>query len=108
MKITMLAVVAAGFLAVAPPAAANPPDCVSPDGTPCVTVDQGGLTVDSPDGPAGTAGPDDVSGSLPGGPGGEVTPDQVSGGFPDGPSGTVTPNDVSACIPGLGCLNIPR
>ena len=108
MKLMMLVVLTAGLLVTAAPAAANPSDCVSPDGTPCITADDGGVTVETPGGPSGTAGPDDVSGALPDGPSGEVTPDNVSGGFPGGPSGVVTPDDVSGCIPGLGCLNIPR
>ncbi len=91
----MLPMVVAGaavaVLTLAGPVAANPPDCVSPDGTPCGVVDDGGATGQIPGGPTGTAGPDLVEGSIPG-----------------GPSGVVTPNDVSGCIPGIGCLNVPR
>lgn len=95
MKIRTFPIVLAGaalaaFASVAP-AAANPPDCVSPDGTPCGVVDGGGATGSIPGGPSGTAGPDGVEGSIPG-----------------GPSGQVTPGEVSGCIPGVGCLDIPR
>lgn len=87
-------IVTAAFLAMlatAVPGNANPPDCVSPDGTPCGVVDGDGATGSIPGGPSGTAGPDLVEGSIPGGPSGQVTPDEVSG-----------------CVPGLGCLDIPR
>lgn len=87
-------IVTAAFLAMlatAVPGNANPPDCVSPDGTPCGVVDGDGATGSIPGGPSGTAGPDVVEGSIPGGPSGQVTPDEVSG-----------------CVPGLGCLDIPR
>ena len=75
----------------AAPAAANPPDCVNPDGTPCNVVTPDGASGGIPGGPSGTAGPDVVQGAIPGGPSGQVTPDQVSG-----------------CIPGIGCINVPR
>lgn len=81
----------AGALAIAAPAAANPPDCDSQDGSACGTVEGDGATGSIPGGPSGTAGPDLVEGSIPG-----------------GPSGQVTPDDVSGCVPGVGCLNIPR
>ena len=87
----MLFAGAAVALALAAPATANPPDCVSPDGTACGVVDDGGATGAIPGGPAGTASPDLVEGSIPG-----------------GPSGVVTPGSVSGCIPGIGCLNVPR
>lgn len=87
----MIAAVAAGMLVAAAPAAANPDDCVSPDGTACGVVDGDGATGSIPGGPSGTAGPDLVEGSIPG-----------------GPSGAVTPGEVSGCIPGVGCLDIPR
>lgn len=91
MNKSIFAALAAGMLFTAAPAAANPPDCVSPDGTPCGVVDDNGVTGGIPGGMSGTAGPDIVEGQIPG-----------------GPSGVVTPNDVSGCIPGVGCLNIPR
>ncbi len=91
MKLMVFAVLAAGVLAGAAPAVANPPDCVSPDGTPCGVVDGAGATGSIPGGPSGTAGPGLVEGSIPG-----------------GPSGSVTPGEVSGCIPGVGCLDIPR
>ena len=91
LTLTVAAGIAAGALSLAGPAAANPPDCVSPDGTPCGVVDSGGATGGFPGGMSGTAGPDLVEGQIPG-----------------GPSGVVTPNDVSGCVPGIGCLNIPR
>jgi hypothetical protein len=91
MKLMMIAAVAAGVLGAAAPAVANPPDCVSPDGTPCGVVDEGGATGSVPGGPSGTAGPDLVEGAIPG-----------------GPSGAVTPGEVSGCVPGIGCLDIPR
>ena len=49
---------AAGMLGTAAPAPANPPDCVSPDGTPCVVVDGDGVSGTIPGGPSGTAGPE--------------------------------------------------
>ena len=91
MKLITIAAVAAGVLVAAAPAVANPPDCVSPDGTPCGVVDGDGATGSIPGGPSGTAGPDLVEGAIPGGPSGEVTPSEVSG-----------------CVPGVGCLDIPR
>jgi hypothetical protein len=95
MTIKMLPMVFAGAavaaFAFAGPAGANPPDCVSPDGTPCGVVDDGGATGGVPGGMSGTAGPDLVEGQIPG-----------------GPSGVVTPDNVSGCVPGIGCLNIPR
>ncbi|MFM9033233.1 MAG: hypothetical protein ACKOQ4_02930 [Mycobacterium sp.] len=91
MRTLLIAALAGGMIATAAPAPANPPDCVSPDGTPCGVVDGDGATGQIPGGPGGTAGPDLVEGSIPG-----------------GPSGEVTPGDVSGCIPGIGCLNIPR
>ncbi len=87
----LVAGAALAAFAFAGPAAANPPDCVSPDGTPCAIVDGGGATGSIPGGPSGTAGPGVVEGSIPG-----------------GPSGQVTPGEVSGCVPGVGCLNIPR
>ena len=91
MKLITIAAVAAGVLVAAAPAVANPPDCVSPDGTPCGVVDGDGATCSIPGGPSGTAGPDLVEGAIPG-----------------GPSGAVTPGEVSGCVPGVGCLDIPR
>lgn len=95
MTMKTIALFFAGFavtaLALVAPAGANPPDCVSPDGTPCGVVDDGGVTGGIPGGMSGTAGPDIVEGQIPG-----------------GPSGVVTPDNVSGCIPGVGCLNIPR
>jgi hypothetical protein len=83
----VVAFVAAG------PAAADPPPCTNPDGTPCDTnvIDPNGAT-----------------GAIPGGPSGTASPDIVSGGIPGGPTGSVTPGDVSGCIPGIGCINVPR
>ena len=91
MKLITIAAVAAGVLVAAAPAVANPPDCVSPDGTPCGVVDGDGATGSIPGGPSGTAGPDLVEGAITG-----------------GPSGAVTPGEVSGCVPGVGCLDIPR
>ncbi len=91
MKLITIAAVAAGVLVAAALAVANPPDCVSPDGTPCGVVDGDGATGSIPGGPSGTAGPDLVEGAIPG-----------------GPSGAVTPGEVSGCVPGVGCLDIPR
>lgn len=91
MKLILTVIAAVGLLVTAAPAAANPPDCVSPDGTPCAVVDGDGATGSIPGGPSGTAGPGLVEGSIPGGPSGEVAPGQVSG-----------------CVPGIGCLDIPR
>jgi hypothetical protein len=91
-KLSMvLAAAAITGLSLAGPAAADPPYCVNPDGSPCNVVTPGGATGAIPGGPEGTAGPGLVEGSIPG-----------------GPSGQVTPGDVSGCIPGIGCLNIPR
>ena len=81
---------AVAALAWAAPAAADPPDCVNPDGSPCNMVTSDGATGAIPGGPTGTAGPGLVEGSIPG-----------------GPSGQVTPGDVSGCIPGIGCINVP-
>jgi hypothetical protein len=92
MKTIVIAALAAlGMLGSAVTAAANPEDCVSPDGSACGVVDSDGATGSIPGGPSGTAGPGLVEGSIPG-----------------GPSGQVTPGDVSGCIPGVGCLDIPR
>ena len=79
--------------AVAGPAAADPPPCTNPDGTPCDT------NVIDPNG---------ASGAIPGGPYGTANPDVVSGGIPGGPTGSVTPGEVSGCIPGIGCIDVPR
>jgi len=87
----LLAGAAIALFAAAAPAAADPTDCVNPDGTPCNVVTPDGATGGIPGGPAGTAGPDVVEGSIPG-----------------GPSGQVTPGEVSGCIPGIGCINVPR
>ncbi len=90
MKPILMAALAAGMLGTAAPAPANPPDCVSPDGTPCVVVDGDGVSGTIPGGPSGTAGPEGASGAIPGGPSGEAGPGGASG-----------------CIPGVGCLDIP-
>ncbi len=91
IRLAMIAVFGAGVLAAAGPAAANPSDCVNPDGTACAVADSDGATGSIPGGPSGTAGPDVVQGSIPG-----------------GPSGQVTPGEVDGCIPGIGCLNVGR
>lgn len=90
MKLILIAALAAGVLATAAPALANPPDCVSPDGSPCVVVDGDGVSGEIPGGPSGNAGPQGASGSIPG-----------------GPSGGVGPGGASGCVPGVGCLDIP-
>ena len=108
MNRILAAVLVVGMLATAAPAAANPPDCVNPDGSACAVVDSDGATGSIPGGPSGTIGPDLAEGSIPGGPSGEVTPDLAEGSIPDGPSGEVTPSQVSGCVPGIGCLDIPR
>ncbi len=82
---------AVALLAWAVPAAADPTDCVTLDGTTCNVVTPDGATGAIPGGPTGTAGPGLVEGSIPGGPSGQVTPGQVSG-----------------CIPGIGCIDVPR
>ena len=87
----LLAAGAIALFAAAGPAAADPTDCVNPDGSPCNVVT-----------------PDGASGAIPGGPTGTASPDLVEGSIPGGPSGTVTPGQVSGCIPGIGCLDIPR
>ena len=90
LTLTVAAGIAAGALSLAGPAAANPPDCVSPDGSPCMVVDGDGVSGEIPGGPAGSAGPQGASGAIPGGPSGEVGPGGASG-----------------CVPGVGCLDIP-
>lgn len=90
MKLFLIAALSVGALATAGPAPANPPDCVSPDGSPCMVVDGDGVSGEIPGGPAGSAGPQGASGSIPGGPSGEVGPGGASG-----------------CVPGVGCLDIP-
>lgn len=87
----MVAAVAMAGLWLSGPAAADPTDCVNPDGSPCNVV-----------------APNDVSGAIPGGPTGSVTPGMVEGSIPGGPSGQVTPGEVSGCIPGIGCIDVPR
>lgn len=87
----LLAGAAIALFAAAAPAAADPTDCVNPDGTTCNVVT-----------------PDGASGAIPGGPTGTATPDYVEGSIPGGPSGQVTPDQVSGCLPGIGCINVPR
>ena len=108
MNRILAAVLVVGMLATAAPAAANPPDCVNPDGTACAVVDSDGATGSIPGGPSGEVTPDLAEGSIPDGPSGEVTPGLVQGSIPGGPSGEVTPSQVSGCVPGIGCLDIPR
>ena len=88
---TAIAGAAVAVLAWAAPAAADPTDCVNPDGSPCNVVT-----------------PDGASGAIPGGPTGTAGPGMVEGSIPGGPSGEVTPSDVNGCIPGIGCINVPR
>jgi hypothetical protein len=89
----LFATIAVAALASAGPAAADPPPCTNPDGTPCDT------NIVTPDG---------ATGAIPGGPYGSANPDVVTGGIPGGPTGSVTPGQVSGCIPGIGCIDIPR
>ncbi|WP_174553695.1 hypothetical protein [Mycolicibacterium fortuitum] len=121
---------AAGAVAFAPLAVADPPPappCTNADGTACAdlgTAGPGGATGQIPGGPGGTAGPGGASGVIPGGPGGAAGPGgatgEIPGGpggtagpggatgqIPGGPGGTAGPGGASGCIPNVGCASVP-
>ena len=92
MTSLLFAGAAASTIALAPTAAADPPPCYNPDGTPC----------------APAAGPQGAGAEVPGGPGAQAAPNgDVSAAIPGGPWAQAGPNGGVACIPGGPCRSIP-